>query len=264
MALLPPPILHLPATLRFLTRLPVPRFGWEPEDGPPDLDRLGSAFPLAGAVVGLIGGGVLLAASTVLPPLLAATLAVGALAVVTGALHEDGLADTADGLGGMDREHRLAIMRDSRLGSFGAVALVLALMLRVGALEALTALSPLAAAGTLVAASVLARLAALALIAALPAARPEGLAGRAGRPSTATLWKAGIAALIISGLFAVYTMSWATLLTGFLVAGLAWSSLVRLAAAKFGGHTGDVAGAAALVVEIAFLIGALIFPPSIG
>ena len=264
MAFRPTIFLYLPAALRFLTRLPVPRFAWEPEDGPPDLDRLGPAFPLAGAMVGVIGVIVHLTALTLLPPFLAATLAVGALVLATGALHEDGFADTADGLGGMDRARRLAIMRDSRLGTFGAVALLLATLLRIGALEGLAALSWAGAGGALVAASALARLAALGLIGALPSARPDGLAGRAGRPAVATLWKAGIATLAICAVSIMLTMGWMGFLAGLLIAALAWIGIVRLASAKFGGQTGDVAGAAALAVEIAFLLGALIFARSIG
>ncbi|MCB4767932.1 adenosylcobinamide-GDP ribazoletransferase [Ancylobacter sp. Lp-2] len=262
---LPPTILiYLPTTLRFLTRLPVPRFSWEPEDGPPDLDRLGPCFPLAGALIGLIGLIVHLTALTILPGFIAATLAVGVMVLATGALHEDGFSDTADGLGGMTRERRLAIMRDSRLGTFGAVALLLATLLRIGALEGLATFSWAGAAGALLAAAALSRLAALGLIAALPSARPDGLAGRAGRPSRATLWKAGIAAVAISIVSVVTTMGWTAFLSGLLIALLAWSGIIRLASAKFGGQTGDVAGAAALTVEIAFLLGALIFARSIG
>ncbi|MBS7543799.1 adenosylcobinamide-GDP ribazoletransferase [Ancylobacter oerskovii] len=264
MARRPTILLYLPETLRFLTRLPVPRFAWEPEAGPPDLDRLGPSFPLAGALIGLIGLIVHLTALVLLPGFVAATLAVGAMVLATGALHEDGFADTADGLGGMDRERRLAIMRDSRLGTFGALALMLALLLRIGALEGLAAISWAGAASALLAASSLARLGALAVVGALPSARPDGLAGRAGRPSVATLWKAGIAALAISAISLALANGWKELAGGLFLAAIAWIGIIRLASAKFGGQTGDVAGAAALTVEIAFLLGALIFARSIG
>lgn len=255
---------HLPAALRFLTRLPVPPIPGEPEPGPPDLDRLGPAFPLAGALIGLIGLIVHLTALTVLPVWIAALITVAVLVAITGGLHEDGLADTADALGGMSRERRLAIMRDSRLGSFGALALMLALALRVGALAELSMISVACAGGALVAASALSRLAALGLIGALPSARPDGLAGRAGRPGARSMWIAGMAGAGVAAISIVPTSSWHVLAGGAMVAALAFSSIARLAAAKFGGQTGDVAGAAALTVEIAFLIGALIFARQIG
>ena len=105
---------------------------------PLDIDRIAWAAPVAGAVVGLIGALVLaLTALLGLPLLLRAGLATAALVAATGALHEDGLADVADGFGGgATRERKLEIMRDSRIGAYGAIALALALILRVGALTA--------------------------------------------------------------------------------------------------------------------------------
>lgn len=268
MAIRPPPVasllVQLPAALRFLTRLPIPRFPGEPEDGPPDLDRLGPAFPLAGALIGLIGAVVYLATLAILPPFIAATLAFAALAAITGALHEDGFADTADGLGGSSRERRLAIMRDSRIGSFGAIALILAYTLRIGAVTSLTAEGPFAAAGALVAAAALARAATLFVIAALPSARPDGLAAQAGQPKSATLWMAGIATCAVTIICVVPAMGWVPFAGGIILAVLAAFGLARLAAAKFGGQTGDIAGAAALTVEIAFLLATLIFARQIG
>ena len=121
--------------LRFFTRL---RVG-EPEPSAPlDIDRIAWAAPVAGVVVGLIGA-LVLALTTLLglPPLLRAGLATAALVVATGALHEDGLADVADGFGGgATRARKLEIMRDSRIGAYGAIAIALALILRVGALAA--------------------------------------------------------------------------------------------------------------------------------
>src|ERR1700722_165816 len=121
--------------LRFFTRL---RVG-EPEPGAPlDIDRIAWAAPVAGVAVGLISA-LILALTTLLglPPLLRAGLATAALVVAPGALHEDGLADVADGFGGgATRARKLEIMRDSRIGAYGAIAIALALILRVGALAA--------------------------------------------------------------------------------------------------------------------------------
>ncbi len=125
----------LRAGLAFCTRLPV--------TAPADA-RLADAawtFPIAGAVVGLIGGVVLYVALALnLPPFVTATLAVAATALATGCLHEDGLADTADGFGGgHERARVLEILRDSRIGTYGVIALIVSFLLRVGALSSLAA-----------------------------------------------------------------------------------------------------------------------------
>ena len=118
-----------------------------------------------------------------LPPLVCAGLAVGALVIVTGALHEDGLADVADGFGGgATRERKLEIMRDSRIGAYGAAALALSLILRVAALSALLDHGLGAAAAGLILAGAASRAAALAPLALLPAARADGLGAGAGAP----------------------------------------------------------------------------------
>lgn len=253
----------VPAALRFLSRLPVPRLPFEPEhDGPPELERLAPAFPLAGALIGITGAlMVLLAMLAGLPSLVAATLAVAVLVIVSGGLHEDGLADVADGLGGMTVARRLEIMRDSRLGSFGVLALILAVVLRIGILAALLDRSAGAGAVALVAAGAVGRLAPVLMLAALPPARPEGLGHGAGRPSAGARGTAAALALVIAALLLIPGFGFGALCGSLVLGFLGFSALVRLARAQFGGHTGDVAGAAALVVEIAFLLGLLIFAP---
>jgi adenosylcobinamide-GDP ribazoletransferase len=122
------------AALRFFTRLPL-----SPDEGTPfDIDRIAWAAPVAGVAVGLVGSLVLAITQGLgLPALFSATLATATLVAATGALHEDGVADVADGFGGgATRARKLHIMRDSRIGAYGAVALTLALILRVGALAA--------------------------------------------------------------------------------------------------------------------------------
>src|SRR5215469_1055652 len=125
---------ELVAALTFLTRLPLGRA--RADAPPPSLADTVWAFPVAGVVIGAIGGiAYAIARGLALPALAAALIAVATTALVTGALHEDGLADTADGFGGgATREAKLDIMRDSRVGSYGACALTLSLMLRWSAL----------------------------------------------------------------------------------------------------------------------------------
>lgn len=258
---MPLPVLpDVPAALRFLSRLPV-RLPSEPaQDGPPDLDRLGPALPLAGAVLGLIGASVLIVAAGIgLGDFLAATLAVAVLVAMTGALHEDGLADVADALGGWSVEQRLAIMKDSRVGAFGVCALILAFALRVGALAGLLATGPLPAAAGLIAAVSVSRLAGLWMLAALPFARADGLARSAGVPGRASRWRALGIGLIVLIVLIVPLIGPTGLVGGALFGVVAFLLVVRLARAQFGGQTGDVAGAATILVEIAFLIGLLIF-----
>jgi len=256
-----PVLPDVPAALRFLSRLPVPRFAHEDSlDGPPDIERLGPAFPLAAAVIGLMGAAALVIGHWLnLGNFIAATLAVGVLAAVTGALHEDGLADTADALGGMNVARRLEIMKDSAVGPFGVVALILSFTLRIGALAALASLSVWGAAAALIAASAVSRVGALWMLHALPPARPTGLSSSAGRPSRNTMQKAAAIAAVIAGLLVLPSFGMLSLLAGFLLGIVALFALTRLADAQFGGQTGDVAGAAVAVVEIAFLLGLLIF-----
>jgi len=254
---MPIPVLSdLPAALRFLTRLPVPG---EPTPAPPDIDRLAPAFPLAGAMIGLIGAAVFLVAQALFGALLAAILTVAVLIAITGGFHEDGLADTADALGGWSIERRLEIMKDSRIGSFGVLALIAGFALRVGALQTLAAQGAWTAAGALVAAGALSRLAGPALLAALPPARSSGLARAAGRPSAATMRTAAAIAIVIAALAIIPSLGPLSLISGLVLALIGFLGLVRLARAQFGGQTGDVAGAAIVAVEIAFLIGVLIF-----
>ncbi|MGC2854575.1 adenosylcobinamide-GDP ribazoletransferase [Novispirillum sp. DQ9] len=234
--------LHLAAV--FLTRLPLPRL---PAD-PPPLAGAMWAFPLVGAGVGLIGAGVLVAASALgLGPWVGALLALGVALWVTGGLHEDGLADVADGFGGgQTRDRKLEIMRDSRIGSYGVLALIVALGLKVAALAQADALT---AAAALVAAGALGRAAPpLAMLLAGPA-RTDGLGAGAGTgvPGAAAIaW--GLALALALGLAGR---------DGFLACGLALLAtfaVVALARRAIGGYTGDVLGAAVLVAEVAVLV----------
>jgi adenosylcobinamide-GDP ribazoletransferase len=230
----------------FLTRLPIRAEGIS---GLSALARATRCFPLVGCGVGLAGGILYaLAVGLDLPPLLAAIIAVAATVAMTGALHEDGLADTVDGFGGGgDRDRKLEIMRDSRIGTYGVIALVLALGARV------VALASFEDNADAVAALILCHAASRALVVGVmqraPLARSDGLAASAGRPTQATmLWAlglGGIIALALAHLDGVVAM-----IAGAIVA---WA-ITWLARRQIGGVTGDVLGAVQQGSEIAMLL----------
>lgn len=248
----------LAACLRFYSRLPVPQLPGEPDPHrSPDFTRLPRMLPLAGALLALPAAAMLAAASLAgLGPFLSATLAIAVMATTTGALHEDGLADLADGLGGgTDRAKSLAIMRDSRLGSYGALVLFLALALRVGALATLLDRTGLAAATAVVLAAALSRVAALLPMVLLPPARSDGLAAAVGRPGQATLVIAVVSALLLAVLAVPLGLGAVAVIAMMLLAGLASLAVTGLAARRLGGQTGDVIGACQQAAEILALLG---------
>jgi adenosylcobinamide-GDP ribazoletransferase len=215
----------------FLTRLPV--------GGGVLTPRAALWFPFVGAAVGALVG--VVALNGIVPPLVAGALGVALELVITGALHVDGLADSADGLGGRDRERALAIMRDHAIGAYGAAAIVLDLLIKAAALGASQELLPI------VAAYALSRAAALPLAAALPYARSEGT-GRALDRLPPWIAVAGVAPAIAIGIFAPVTLAAAVLV----VAGVWWLARRRLA-----GVTGDVLGAAVELTATAALVAQL-------
>jgi adenosylcobinamide-GDP ribazoletransferase len=235
--------------VQFLTRLPVPRLAsFEPEWPV----RAARFFPLVGQLVALLVGGVWLAAGRLWGAPVGAVLAVGAGVLITGGFHEDGLADTADGLGGgTTPARRLEIMKDSRIGSFGALALVVGLLARVAALASL---SPWAGVVALVVAHGAARAVAVVAMAATPyvgdvtgmKARPAGVRPTPAEAGFALIW--GVAPLAL--------LPWPQALVGAALA-LAGALAVTLSARRLiGGHTGDVLGAVEQVCEAALLLGA--------
>jgi adenosylcobinamide-GDP ribazoletransferase len=244
----------LAACLRFYSRLPA----WPAAEAhkPPDFRRAARALPVAGVLIGGCGALALLAAYAFgIPPLPAAACAVAVLVVVTGALHEDGLADAADGFGGGgDREKKLEIMRDSRLGSYGALALILSLILRVTALASLTEHGVLLGATALIAIGAVSRVAGLAPLAMLQPARADGAGASALAPDAESL---RFALLIAAGLSLLPSMGgaslWQIALADF--AALAAAAFVaHLAKNQIGGYTGDVLGAAQQAAEVSALL----------
>jgi adenosylcobinamide-GDP ribazoletransferase len=184
--------------------------------------------------------------SLVAPPLLAACAAVAVPAVLTGALHLDGVADAADGLfGAGTRERRLEIMRDPRVGTFGVVALVLVL---VGDVAALQGLSRWAALVALVAAAGLARLAMMVVLVGLPYVRPEGL-------GTAAIGAHGPRDVAVAAVTAALPLllDWRHGALAVALAALAAGAVAMLARARLGGATGDVYGAVLEVSQLAAL-----------
>lgn len=236
--------------LVFLTRLPV-RLG--DEGKAPALAASAPMFPLVGALLGLIAALVYgFALHLGLTPLIAATLAIGALVLASGGLHEDGLGDLADGLGGgWTPAERLRIMRDPRIGAFGVIALGLALLLRVTALAALAA--PALVGAALVAAGAVSRGLLPIAMAALPPARADGLAAEAGRPHPLR----AVAGVLIGALIAFAFLAPAVAIVALLAAGAAALGVALVARRGIGGLTGDVLGAMQQAAEIGFLLAAV-------
>jgi adenosylcobinamide-GDP ribazoletransferase len=230
----------------FLTRLPMPH-----PDGamPPNFVRAQRMFPLVGALIGAAVGLLCLGLRYVgVPDLAAAALALGGSAILTGALHEDGLADVADGFGGgRTLESKLEIMRDSRLGTYGAVGLLVSFAAKLSALAVIPDGDVVPA---LIAAHALARGVLPAMSMNLPYARKDGLARNAGQPDAATTAMAGGLALAI----ALLSLSWTNAVLAALAAGLSGFCMARLAMRQIGGQTGDVLGGAEQVSETAILV----------
>ncbi len=237
------------AALTFLTRLPLHRAAVD-RPAPANLADAAWAFPVAGILVGAIGAvayGIALGLD--LPALAAALIAVGATALVTGGLHEDGLADTADGFGGgIDPADKLVIMRDSRTGVYGVLALVFSVALRVIAIGQIA--QGWRVLGALIAAHALARGFLPGAMRFLEPARGDGLGAGAGRPeSSAVLWAGGIG--IVAALFCVGVRPG---LAASIVAAVVMAAIGWVAQRQIGGQTGDVLGALEQGGEIAALL----------
>jgi adenosylcobinamide-GDP ribazoletransferase len=234
----------LVAAIRYLTIIPVPA---PRQTAGASLGGAAAWLPVVGAALGLGLAAFQVAARWLFPPLLTALLTVTAWKLVTGGLHLDGLADCLDGIMGRDAEHRLAIMRDSRIGAFGAVGLILVLMLDI---VALAGLPPALATATLVAAPAIGRATPGLLASLFPPARPDGqgAAFRAGLGRVAPLL--GLIVALAVGVVALGWLGAATLATGVAVAlAFAWFLARRL-----GGVTGDVLGGAVELSELVVLL----------
>lgn len=236
------------AAFSLLTRLPVPV----------DHTRSGEraavatwAYPIVGAAVGALSGlAVSIAMALLLPSGMAAAIGVLVAVALTGAMHEDGLADCADGFwGGHDRERRLEIMKDSSIGAYGAVVLMIFLLAEWSAIEALVFSSPIL---TFAGIGAVSRLPMVLAMWVMPNARKNGLAAGVGMPPT-------VAVQIATGItlaIAMITLSWAGI-GAMIFAGLAALIVGAIANAKIEGYTGDVLGAMQKCAALAALAAVL-------
>jgi len=231
----------LPAALVLLTRLPLPAL---PDHAFAHGARAVWAYPFVGLVLGLILAGVTgVLGSLGLPAPVIAGLALGALVMLTGAMHEDGLADTADGLwGGHSAARRLEIMKDSRIGAYGVLALILAMGLRWMGFASVGW-------ADIIAALMISRAVMAPLMLALPHARSTGLSHQVGTPSLGVV----VAAVLIGTVGAMICAGGAGLVAAFMAAAVTLG-MGAVARAKIGGQTGDILGATCVSSEIAVLL----------
>ena len=233
----------------FLTRSPLPVI----DTGDRGLMRASWCFPLIGAAIG--GGGGLLAVFSLslgLPVFAAAIIALAGTALITGALHEDGLADLADGFGGgQNKSGKIKIMRDSRIGAYGVLALILTTGLKAAAVAALLGSADMT---TVVIGLIVAHAGARALIPPvtlmLDNASESGLGGTAGKPRVSTVQTA----LAIGGALLVILVPFSTALVVAATGCVAAAAVAALAQRQIGGYTGDVLGAIEQVAETTMLL----------
>ncbi|MBT5047833.1 MAG: adenosylcobinamide-GDP ribazoletransferase [Rhodospirillaceae bacterium] len=240
---------ELKLCLGLLTRLPTGLTGIE---SPEIMARASRWFPLVGLLVGGLSAAVLYGGAVLdLPNSAAALIALGASILLTGALHEDGLADTADGLGGgHDRDSRLAIMRDSHIGTYGVLALILSVGLRWSALVALMGNSVGAAMAALIVAASVSRLVPVMLMNVLSPARRDGMAVGAGSPAGPAVRLA--CALALGSLF--FLSHWPAMVLTIIAALAVFVALGAFAVRRIGGQTGDVLGASQQGTEVLVLL----------
>ncbi|MCU1450246.1 MAG: cobS [Acidimicrobiales bacterium] len=237
----------LRAATAFLTRVPVGS-----TDVETDVARSLPWFPVVGAVLGVVSGAIYAGMSELLSPLPAAAVAVAVGVALTGAFHEDGLANTADALGASEPTGARRILEDPTHGTYGVAALVLVLVVRVSAVSALGSASGVA---VLVAAHAIARAAALSLIGVLPVATEDGLgASFAARVRPRDLL---VVVAVAAGLAVAATGVWG--LPAMALAFVGALAVGSVAAGRIGGVTGDVLGAAEQVAEtVVVLYGAIV------
>jgi adenosylcobinamide-GDP ribazoletransferase len=239
-------LIELAAAFALLTRLPVHRFALPRLTAPAEAVW---AYPVVGALIGAIGSAVYwLAHSLSCPSALAAICALLAMVLATGAMHEDGLADFADGLAGETKERSLSIMRDHQIGTYGVIALVLSLAMRAAAITLIA--EPHAVMAALVGAGAASRLSAVLIMTALPPARRDGLSASVGSPT------AGLAGITLCLTFMIAWLVLPFVVSLLLILSAIVSAMVlgRMALTRLGGQTGDVLGASSQVCECLALI----------
>ncbi|MFT4864487.1 MAG: adenosylcobinamide-GDP ribazoletransferase [Ilumatobacter sp.] len=226
---------------QFLTRIPIRL------RAAPDLAKAVAWFPIVGALIGATVGGAAAGLMELIPPAVAATVAVLFGIMVTGAFHEDGLADTADAMGGWTPERRREILKDSRHGSYGVAAMCGTIVLRIACVAAL---APAVAFAALVAAHTLGRGAAVGVMGCAPPVATEGLGADSTRSLTRSHAGAGVASAL--AITALATGWW---VGPFAVAALVSAVIVTAVARRaFGGVSGDILGTVEQVAECAILV----------
>jgi len=239
----------IPVALALLTRLPLPYFNLPTEPHRPSA-RGAWAYPLVGILLALIAAGVgeALSWSGATPPLVAA-LVLTTLVMLSGAMHEDGLADCADGFwGGWTPDKRLRIMKDSVIGTYGVIALVLSLLLRWYLISEV--ITDGALLWALVIAACGSRAAMVWVMDSLPIVRRDGLSDRTGRPgelATAVAVVLAVMVTVVAPMFSAWRLVLMALLAALVVR--------QVAKRKIGGQTGDVLGATQQITEIGLLMG---------
>ena len=240
----------------FLSRLPVPDRFFDGEAVP--IAQSARAYGLAGVIIALPAALLLMVLLGLgVAPLFSAGLAVTCLLIVTGALHEDGLADCADGFGGgAGRERVLEIMKDSAIGAYGGLALAITVLLRTAGIAAVAAAaSPFAAALALVGVCVASRAAMVWHWSSLPPAKSDGVAAAAGQPPEDAARFAAISGGVIMALLALPAAGLGGAILSVVLVAIACFGCCRLAERRIQGHTGDTIGATQQVCETAALLG---------
>lgn len=242
----------------YMTRLPVGK-GYVYRSY--DLPRSAVYFPIVGLLIGLMGGLVLLSAEPFFPPVVAVLLCMGATVALTGALHEDGLADAMDGLlGGQEPQRRLEIMRDSRLGSYGAVALWFSLTAKAFVLMSLLEEGVLKTVAALIVANGLGRASTVALLFSHPYVRSDQ--SKASPFGNAVTLKEAVLAIISPVLLSFVFLGNRSLLTLIFAAAATWAA-GKYFQKQIGGITGDCLGAANQLVELVCYLSLVVgLPPS--
>lgn len=243
--------------LRFFSRLPTGDSPFEK----PNLNRIAVGLSFTSVAIGFLPALLMMLTAWIgIPSYFAATLGVAAMLVATGAMADDAIADSADGLfGGMTVERRLEIMKDSRHGTYGVAAIGLYLLFRIAAIGAVAAYNPLAAAGIWLASTVIGRSASLWLSVELPNAREGGASASVGRVSRRAFFGGmGFAVLLAFVLVAPFTSVVAVILALAVAAGVA-AAWVWTCRKLIGGQTGDLIGALQALIEVAVLTVLLVF-----
>jgi adenosylcobinamide-GDP ribazoletransferase len=245
-------IADLARSVAFLSRIPVPDRFFLGQSG--SFSRAVRAFPLAGALIALVPALVLYTLSQTGDALVTSLIALSLMVLLTGALHEDGLADAADGLGGgRDREHALAIMKDSRIGSYGVVAMLLSFSLRAASLAALARFDSSLAAVSMLAAACLSRSVMIWHWSVLPPARTNGVAVAIGAPERGSRNLALLIGGVMGLIFIASHLGIPVAIFAILVCAAAGQFFTAFVRRKLGGHTGDTIGATQQVSEIVLL-----------